>query len=340
MENQQDLVSVIVPIYNMEKHLDRCLDSILRQTYRNLEVLLIDDGSTDSSLEIMNDYAKRDERVRVFHKENGGVSSARNLGLEMMKGEYCTFVDPDDYVADVYVEWLYASLVVSDADFAVCDHARVTTSDIELFQVEKYIYDTIIIKSSSWSFFVNGRNRTPCLVWAALYKKTILNNLRFDEDLYYGEDTLFFVRYILRSEKCVSIEVSLYFYVQHSESFSHGEYSPKKGTLIKALRRIVELTQSGPPELRHSAEAWYLINCASTLMDLMHSPYYNRHDVNYLVREIRRFSRAVVHIPNDRRSVRIRTLASVFFPRVTSYLLWYYFNCKDNERQRSNMGDV
>ena len=81
MEKQQDLISVIVPIYNMEKHLDRCLKSILGQTYRNLEILLIDDGSTDGSLEIMNGYAKRDSRVRVFHKENGGVSSARNRGL-------------------------------------------------------------------------------------------------------------------------------------------------------------------------------------------------------------------------------------------------------------------
>ena len=113
---QNNMISIIVPIYNKEKYLEKCLDSLLNQTYRELEILLVDDGSTDKSLEICRSYAEKDERIRVFSKKNGGVASARNLGVRESLGEYLSFVDPDDYVHPEYAVCMKEALEKSGAE--------------------------------------------------------------------------------------------------------------------------------------------------------------------------------------------------------------------------------
>ena len=115
-----DTVSIIVPIYNKEKYLEKCLDSILGQTYRDLEIILVDDESTDNSLAICQRYAEKDLRIKIYHKPNGGVSSARNLGLEKSTGKYISFVDPDDFIHSEFIERLEMMLVQSDAEIAYC----------------------------------------------------------------------------------------------------------------------------------------------------------------------------------------------------------------------------
>ena len=115
-------VSIIVPVYNTERFLNRCIDSVLAQTYSDWELLLVDDGSTDSSGSICDEYATQDSRIRVFHKENGGVSSARNLGLDYARGEWITFVDSDDYIAPDMIEKLYETQKRNNADITVCGY--------------------------------------------------------------------------------------------------------------------------------------------------------------------------------------------------------------------------
>ncbi|OYP01274.1 hypothetical protein CG709_11290, partial [Lachnotalea glycerini] len=119
------LISVIVPIYNVEKYIHRCLDSILRQTYKNLEIILIDDGSTDQSANICEEYKKKDERIQCIHKINGGLSEARNVGMRHATGIYMTFIDGDDYIALDYVEYLFSLLSKYAADIAVCNYQKV-----------------------------------------------------------------------------------------------------------------------------------------------------------------------------------------------------------------------
>ena len=115
-----ELISVIVPVYKVEKFLARCLDSIISQTYENMEIILVDDGSPDSCGSICDEYAQRDARFRVLHKENGGLSDARNCGVEIASGAYIAFIDSDDYIAPNYVEYLYRLLVDNDADISCC----------------------------------------------------------------------------------------------------------------------------------------------------------------------------------------------------------------------------
>ena len=121
----EDLVSIVVPVYNVEKYLKKSIESILNQTYDNLEVLLVDDGSTDSSGEICDSFIKVDSRIRVFHKENGGLSDARNFGIEHMKGQYVSFIDSDDYISKDYVWKLYSSIKNNDSEVSICSFSLV-----------------------------------------------------------------------------------------------------------------------------------------------------------------------------------------------------------------------
>lgn len=328
VEKQQDLVSVIVPIYNMEKHLDRCLESILGQTYQNLEILLIDDGSTDGSLEIINGYAERDSRVRVLHKENGGVSSARNLGLEMMRGEYCTFVDPDDYIAKVYVEWLYNALNNYRADLATCGFCSATPEETPSLptQGNPNCFQVDMTKLSLFGE-EDGHSFWDC--WAALYKSSLIGNLRFDVDLYYGEDTLFFVSYLKRTKALVDVRDDLYVYVQHADSACHLEYNPRHLTIIEGRKRSIIELQNAPKILYQSLVACYLMNCSFILTDMIQSPYRDSDKVRYLIKELRKYRKAVAYIPKEKKAVRLRVCASVAFPRLSSYLLRHYFQWKE-----------
>ena len=116
-----DLISIIIPVYNVEQYLSRCIDSVINQTYKNLEIILIDDGSTDDSGEICDEYALKDNRIKVMHKQNGGVSSARNEGLDISKGNYIGFIDSDDFIEKDMYEFLYDLLTKNNCDISCCN---------------------------------------------------------------------------------------------------------------------------------------------------------------------------------------------------------------------------
>lgn len=335
VENQQDLVSVIVPIYNMEKHLDRCLESILGQTYENLEVLLIDDGSTDGSLEIMNAYARRDSRVRVFHKENGGVSSARNLGLKNMQGEYCIFVDPDDCVVDVYVEWLLAALVETGADIAICNATAVPPSFQNNLRVVGHKGGPAI-ETIPLSDYELWGEKSHAVCWGAVYSKELLGQLLFDTSLAVGEDSLFFIQYLLSCKTIVFLHNIMYFYIQHADSTINKKYTPSRWTEIIAWQIILSLRASMPKKLYDSAEIMYMLNCLKIMGQLFDSPYYDRYKIDYLIREIRRHHRAIPHIPRDKHSIRIKIAAAMLFPRLTQRLLWIHQKHKERKLRNVN----
>lgn len=128
---EEPLISVIVPVYNVEKYLDKCVDSIVNQTYKNLEIILVDDGSPDNCPKMCDDWARKDKRIRVIHKKNGGVSSARNLGINNANGECIGFVDSDDWIEKKYIQKLYETLIQEGADIALCGCNRVTGTNIE-----------------------------------------------------------------------------------------------------------------------------------------------------------------------------------------------------------------
>lgn len=181
--------SIIVPVYNVEKYLNRCIDSILSQTFEDFEVLLIDDGSNDKSGAICDEYAKSDNRVRVFHKENGGVSSARNVGLDNACGEWALFVDSDDNVNRYYLSKFH-----QDSDMEIQGAVTINSaSDIK--EGELKYNDAVLEIRCAEDAILRDLNTAP---WAKCFRKSIIdtNNIRFDEDLSYGEDSIFIYEYL------------------------------------------------------------------------------------------------------------------------------------------------
>jgi glycosyltransferase involved in cell wall biosynthesis len=183
--------SVIVPVYNVDNYLVQCIDSILFQTYSNFELLLIDDGSTDSSSYICNKYAKKDSRVRVFHKDNGGVSSARNRGIEESKGDYIVFIDADDWIDNDYLQ----CLMPNEKDDIVC-------CSYKLENITKEINDWGILlseSSNSTDFITNNITKFGFnTVWAKVFRSDIIKqkHIRFNENISQCEDAIFVFDYL------------------------------------------------------------------------------------------------------------------------------------------------
>lgn len=205
--NLSDLISVIVPVYNMELYLERCLDSICGNTYEKLEIICVNDGSTDSSLKILQQYAERDDRIFIIDQLNGGISSARNAGLNIAKGEFIAFVDSDDWVHKNFFEFQLRAIKDNNADLAVCDYIR--TDDELIFSIEEpqYCVQEISIKEKMCD------NRTKNYVWNTLFRKEVIGSLRFNERSKI-EDSLFNLQIIIANSnlRIVKVETILYAY--------------------------------------------------------------------------------------------------------------------------------
>lgn len=233
----EELVSIIVPIYNAEKNLKRCIDSILAQKYRNLEILLIDDGSIDNSLLIAQQYAEKDKRIQVFHQENKGVSSARNLGITKSNGKYMSFIDADDWVSELFIEKLVET--IQGAELAIVGHNL--CSDI--------------IKPVLWSkdgeidretFFYEVLVKIHSGCWDKIFLTNIVKekNIFFEEDVYFAEDTIFLMNYYRFCKKVKYCNDTLYQYVINNESATHvskkGHFNIKRTTLLTLSDRVEE----------------------------------------------------------------------------------------------------
>ena len=212
------MISVIVPVYNVENVLHYCIDSILNQTYKDFELILVDDGSTDKSGKICDKYADKDSRIRVFHKENGGVSSARNVGIDNANGEYICFVDSDDYVCTVYLEELVKCKNKKKSDNVWCSFIPTDSYEVSKSYLSKteltyksYKRSDIMLLHSKW---------LDACPFCKLYSKRLIEvgNLRFNESISIAEDLLFNLEYIDLSEGNITVvEGQLYFYVNINE---------------------------------------------------------------------------------------------------------------------------
>ncbi|MBR5282462.1 MAG: glycosyltransferase [Alistipes sp.] len=214
------LISIIVPVYNTEKYLDRCIQSILAQTYTDFELLLVDDGSTDSSGAICDKYAAEDSRVKVFHKENGGVSSARNFGLDKARGEWIGWVDSDDYIAPNMYKHLLNAAITENADIAYCDYA-----DIDGDLISKIEYPE---SDNGKVEFISNYFRMPIsALWVTLVKTSLyVNNIiKFPEENYYGEDFLVTSKLYLLSKKNTHVKKFLYTHCYRSGESLMAVYS-------------------------------------------------------------------------------------------------------------------
>lgn len=214
-EDEQDLISIIVPVYNVEKYLDRCMESILQQTYRKLEIILVDDGSTDTSSAMCEAYAKKDSRVRVIHKPNGGLSDARNAGLSIATGSYIGYVDSDDWIEPDMYERMYRACIEQDAQIAVCryfceyqdrtmaggDGSVVLLSREELLKIYISGHESYVIYNS---------------VWSKLFERKLVEGMVFPKGRN-SEDIMYTTRAFCKARQAVYLDQCFYHYVRDRE---------------------------------------------------------------------------------------------------------------------------
>lgn len=250
-----DLISIIVPVYNVEPYLRRCLDSIINQTYTNLEIIVVNDGSTDSCPTICDYYAEIDERIRVIHKVNGGLSDARNAGLREATGDYIAFVDSDDWISTRYIEVLFNQLEISRADIVECNFLR-TTTDITMQFDDMYQTETFDAESALEELILDRKLHQ--VVWNKLYRRYSLNKCMFEVGKY-NEDEFWTYQIFSTSKKIIKIEPVLYFYYQNNTSIMGQGYQLKRLDAIEAKQRRQKLVDKQYPNLSNTA--------ATNLMD-------------------------------------------------------------------------
>lgn len=204
----KDLISIIVPVYNIEKYIRKCIESIINQTYKNLEIILVDDGTPDNSGKICDEYAKIDKRIKVIHKQNGGVSSARNVGLENALGEYVSFIDGDDYISDRFCEKLLQKIKEENADCIACGYYRVYDNKTEKIVSSKPYVLKEIEYLEQILFVQKGLGFSHMKLW----RKDSINNIRFNENLKVAEDAYFGIQASSNIKKFYMINEPLYNY--------------------------------------------------------------------------------------------------------------------------------
>ena len=209
VSNKEPLISIVVPVYKVEKFLEKCIDSIINQTYKNLEIILVDDGSPDNCGKICDEYAKKDKRIKVIHQQNGGLSAARNTGITKATGKYISFIDSDDYIEKDYIELLYTTIKQSKADIAIGSHTVIYDTGTKL---QKATGEKSILKPKEVLERILYDNNIDYSAWAKLYKIELFTNIKYPEGRLF-EDAATTYKLIDISKKIAVNSKSIYNYI-------------------------------------------------------------------------------------------------------------------------------
>ncbi|MDB4734243.1 glycosyltransferase [Akkermansiaceae bacterium] len=256
-------VSVIVPVYNVEKYLKECIESIINQTYQNLEIILVDDGSTDRSLSICERFAGLDRRIWVIRKDNGGpgAGSARNVGLERSTGEYLTSVDSDDILSEDMFELMVTAIEKFDADIAACNYSKFQDGSEEEVCVKRRRIESkpeLLDPFHAIKRLLNGEFNQ--VVWAKIYKRTVIGNFRFEEGVG-NEDEFWTYRLLGESNLIVQIPDILLYYRQHSGSIMGFDYNLDRLRPLQAFENRVKYVRENYPTLVNLAKQKLVFGC-------------------------------------------------------------------------------
>lgn len=312
----EPLISVIVPVYNVEKYIAACVDSILAQTYTNLEILLVDDGSTDSSGALCDEYARRDVRVRVIHQENEGLSDARNTGMQSAQGTYFAFVDSDDFIAGDYIAYLYGMIEKHHAQIAVCGYQKVYPGD------ENSCYGTRTDKHNS----VNSEKvyRTEEGLRQLLYQRGMITSAwgrLFDASLFMHTDAIQFpvgklhedvaVMYKLfgAADTIVCGDEAKYYYLQRADSIVNQQFDRRRMDYIAFTGECIQFMEDFYPSLRKAAVSRHFSACFELLSCIENNNSY-RIEYKQLVNEIKKYRHIVLWDANARLKNRLAAAGS------------------------------
>lgn len=247
------MISVIVPVYNSENYLSECIDSLINQTYKNFELILVDDGSTDKSARMCDEYAIKDSRIKVVHKENGGVSSARNVGLQLSQGEYIQFVDSDDYVKPEFLSILINSIEQNNSQISVCKASTIHINGTKSKSKSKVSENITLDRKEATSFLFNEMNNA---LWNKLISKDAIKDIIFEEGCTFGEDPYFLIQVLNNCERVSFVADELYCYRKNEGSITTTKFSEKKFDQVYFKDKMYYFIQEYFPDLIPLAKKW------------------------------------------------------------------------------------
>lgn len=247
-------VTILSPCYNVAEYLPQGLDSILNQSYSNLQIVMIDDGSSDNTWDVMNDFAAKDKRIEVYHQKNQGVAYTRNRLLEKIEGDFVLFVDSDDWIEPNMIEFLVEEILKHDADLITC--SMVVNDSV----VNENFYEETCDRKELIKKFLFHKELKGSL-WNKLVKSSLLHNISFDDSISYGEDAMFCWHFFQRVDQAVLTDRQLYHYRMNPESISHQTFGAKKLTGYKVWETITSETSRLWPEFIDIAKARWGMEC-------------------------------------------------------------------------------
>ncbi len=252
------MVSILVPVYNSEKYLRQCLGSIVNQTYKDLQVVIVDDGSIDNSLSICREYADKYEFIEVYHQGNAGVASARNALLDKAKGDYTIFIDSDDWIEPDMIEGLLHYIAEYDLDIVICGSVS-EYNDSATAVDTSYCSPLIDNREEAVKKFILHKELNGSL-WNKLVKTSLFHNLRFAKDIWYGEDALMMWQVLQRVNRIGSMPTPYYHYRMNDASISHQTFGPQKMSGHQVWATIYADTCRDWPEYKRVARAAFAIS--------------------------------------------------------------------------------
>ncbi len=245
-----DLISIIVPVYNVEKFLPQCIESIINQTYKNLEIILVDDGSTDSSFKICNEYANKDSRIKVIQKTNGGLSDARNKGMEICTGDYIGFVDSDDYIGKEMYEILYNDIKKYNADISICEFKACFDDSINFdINLNSIVYNNLMALQN----LLLDKQLTSH-AWNKLYKKDLFKNIKYPIGKIYEDIGTTYL--LFEYSKIISYNKSIqYAYRQRKDSLCNSVSEKKINDYVEIINNRYEYLNAKYPNMKKILDA-------------------------------------------------------------------------------------
>ena len=246
------LISVIIPVYNVRDYLEKCIYSVITQSYSYLEILLIDDGSNDGSGLICDDFEEKDKRIKSFHKINGGLSDARNFGIEKASGEYLCFIDSDDYIPENYIESLLLAITIENADISFCEWIKVyphrSENQYKSFSKKTYLSNVNILKG----LFTGEINPSAC---GKLYKSILFSNIRFPIGVLLEDFATTYQLFGMSSKISQALD-TVYFYTQRNSSISYGDFEILFLNAIRISDEIDRFVKQKFPALKNEGECY------------------------------------------------------------------------------------
>lgn len=255
----KDMISVIVPIYNVEKYLDNCIESIVNQSYKNLEIILVNDGSTDNSYKICEKWQKKDPRIILISQDNGGAASAKNRGLDQAKGTFITFVDSDDFISSEMYLQMYSFLKDNDCDIVEVEYVRYCNGDDTAIK-QKDKVDKEIFNAKQALKLLMENNKIRQVVWNKIYKKDMIGDIRFPDGQYI-DDEYWTYKVIGNAKRIGYVKECYYYYRQHENSAIGREYNLRRLDAIPALEERICYFREQYSDLLGLAISTYLGTC-------------------------------------------------------------------------------